>query len=128
MLAARLLTIPVLLLTILMCTTPVNAQVTFASARDYPLNTTPYAAAIGDFNGDGKPDLAVLSVLGGTVSILLNNGDGTFASARDFPAIAPDQAEPFSGIALSDVNGDTKLDVIVSHSDSRSGVEVINVL
>ena len=99
-----------------------SAQVTFTSARDYPLNAAPYATAIGDLNGDGKPDLAALSVLGGTVSILLNNGDGTFSSATDFPAIAPDQTQPFSGIALSDLNGDSKLDVIVYQSGA------INVL
>jgi hypothetical protein len=127
---ARLLTISVLLTTILMSTAQADAQVTFARPQDYVLKAAPYGAAIGDFNSDGKPDLAVLSILGGTVSILLNNGDGTFAAPRDFPAIAPDSygPEPFSGITLSDVNSDSKLDVIVSHSDSRSSVEVINVL
>ena len=86
----------------------------------------------GDFNGDGKPDLAVLSILGGTVSTLLNHGDGTFAPPRDFTALTPDPADPgylFSGIRLGDVNGDHKLDVIVAQNvDPNTGAGVINVL
>jgi hypothetical protein len=108
-----------------------NAQVSFAPVQKYPLKTAPHRAIIGDFNGDGKPDLAALSIYGGTVSILLNNGDGTFASPQNFPAIQPDPQGPtfFSGIALGDVNGDGKLDVIMSHTtDRNTGAGVINVL
>lgn len=108
-----------------------NAQVSFAPVQNYPLKTAPYRVIIGDFNGDAKPDLAALSIYGGTVSILVNNGDGTFASAQYFPAIQPDPQGPtsFSGIVTGDVNGDGKLDVIVSHTiDRNTGAGVINVL
>ena len=37
----------------------------------------PYCIAVGDFNGDGKPDLAVANLDGGNVSILIGNGNGT---------------------------------------------------
>ena len=36
---------------------------------------------MGDFNGDGKPDLAVANLDSDTVTILLGNGDGTFKAA-----------------------------------------------
>jgi FG-GAP-like repeat len=40
----------------------------------------------GDFNGDGKLDLAVTNASSNTVSILLGNGDGTFSAAAASPA------------------------------------------
>ena len=42
----------------------------------------PPAVAVGDFNGDGKPDLAVRQLSTATVSVLLGNGDGTFQPPR----------------------------------------------
>ena len=39
---------------------------------------------MGDFNGDGKADLAVANYESTTVSILLGNGDGTFQTKTDY--------------------------------------------
>src|SRR5438094_1845721 len=68
-----------------------NGDGAFQPAQNFALGSSqtlvPTDIALGDFNGDGKPDLAALSIYGGTVSILVNNGDGTFASAQYFPAI-----------------------------------------
>jgi hypothetical protein len=120
-----------LLLLIISLVAVSNAQISFAPPQNYPLNTIPYRVVIGDFNGDGNQDLAALSIYGGTVSILLNNGDGTIASPQYFPAIQPDPQGPtfFSGIATGDVNGDSKLDVILSHTtDPNTSAGVISVL
>ena len=72
----------------------------------------------GDFNGDGKLDLAVSSApqchgsCQGTVYILLGNGDGTFQSyATAFPGEASGGL-PAGPVAAADVNGDGKLDLI----------------
>ena len=47
--------------------------------------TGPIAMATADFNGDGKPDLAIVDQTANEVSILLGNGDGTFTQASMSP-------------------------------------------
>lgn len=86
---------------------PINVPVDFQSA----------GIAAGDLNGDGKPDLAVTSnnFPGGTVSVSLGNGDGTFGARQIFPV----GASPAS-VALGDLNVDGKLDVAVANTGSNS--------
>jgi hypothetical protein len=58
---------------------------TFTAPISYGVGGMPSAVAAGDVNGDGKLDVAVLSTLAHTVTILPGRGDGTFAapSLRD---------------------------------------------
>src|SRR3989442_12860657 len=56
--------------------------VSFTPAATFGVGTHPQSVAVGDFNGDGKPDLAVANAGSDTVSVLLGNGDGTFQAAR----------------------------------------------
>jgi hypothetical protein len=60
-----------------------NGNGTFdpASTPTVPADTTPAAVTVGDFNGDGKIDLAVANNGSDNVSVLLGNGDGSFQSA-----------------------------------------------
>jgi uncharacterized repeat protein (TIGR01451 family) len=80
----------------------------FGSAKTYPVGTNPVGPVFGDFNGDGKLDIAVVNIGSNNVSILLGNGDGTFQAAKNF-----DVGNSMTGIALGDFNGDGKLDVAV---------------
>ena len=50
----------------------------FAAARSYPTGAGPYSVAIGDLNGDGKPDLATANDGANTVSVGVNRVDGRF--------------------------------------------------
>jgi hypothetical protein len=90
----------------------------FSPAVSYPVTQNPVAVATGDFNGDGRLDLAVASpgTFGyptDTVSVLVGNGDGTFQPAQ----IVFTGLEPHS-LAVGDFNGDGKLDlVVVDNSD-----------
>src|SRR5262249_5106806 len=52
--------------------------VSFSPAVNYRVGDEPSSVAVGDFNGDGKPDLAVSNEIGSSFSVLLGNGDGTF--------------------------------------------------
>lgn len=74
----------------------------------------------GDFNGDNKLDIAASDARLGTVSILLGNGDGTFAAAAPYPA----GTSPL-GIVVGDFNGDQNMDVAVTNSGT---VNTVNVL
>ena len=62
-------------------------SVTFAPAVNYGAGNSPVTVAVGDFNGDGKQDLAVANGGDNNVSILLGNGDGTFHSAVNYGEI-----------------------------------------
>src|SRR5437899_152101 len=65
---------------------PGNGDGTFQTAALYGVGLNPQSVAVGDFNGDGKPDLAVANAGSDTVSVLLGNGNGTFQAARNFAA------------------------------------------
>jgi uncharacterized membrane protein len=106
-----------------------KAAVTYDAGAGEPTSGTaaggPTSIATGDVNGDGKLDLIVTSGFGltnGTVSVLLGNGDGTFHALVSYPSGGNNP----SGLAVADVNGDGKLDIVVANecllgSDSACG-------
>jgi hypothetical protein len=73
----------------------------------------PYSVAVGDFNGDGKPDLAVTDEGGATVTVLLGTGTGSFTAAPGSPF--PVGTNPVS-VAVGEFNGDGKLDLAIANS------------
>jgi hypothetical protein len=95
-----------------------NGDGTFEAAVSYDAGGVgPYFVAVGDVNGDGKPDLVVanecakLTCPGGAVSVLLGNGDGTFRAAVSYES----GGQTAVSVAVADVNGDGKLDVLVAN-------------
>ena len=92
-----------------------NGDGTFQPSVDFATGAQPTAIAVGDFNGDGKLDLAVANQGDNTVSILLGKGDGTFQTHVDFATGAKPTA-----IAARDFNGDAKLDLAVVNQDGNS--------
>jgi hypothetical protein len=64
--------------------TPPSSSIALARA-DYGAGGATYGGAMGDFNGDGKLDLAVVDYDNGAVDVLLGKGDGTFQSEVAYP-------------------------------------------
>src|SRR5205823_6277911 len=94
----------IMALIILLTSEPTSAAecpaTSFAATGMFSAGDQPVSVAVGDFNGDGKPDLAVANQFSADVSILLGNGDGTFGLAVNYPAgSAP------SSLAVGDFNG-----------------------
>jgi hypothetical protein len=96
-----------------------NGDGTFTQAANSPLTVGngPLSVAVGDFNGNGIPDLAVANAIDSTVMILMGNGDGTFAQATNSPV--PVGAEP-SSIVVADFNGDGVPDLAVANYGSNT--------
>jgi hypothetical protein len=98
-----------------------NGDGTFQNPVTTDSSLVATAIGVGDFNGDGKLDIAAAGTLGSTntVSILLGNGDGTFENGASYPG----GQVPIS-IAVADFNGDQKLDIAIAYSEGN-GVNVM---
>ena len=91
-----------------------NADGTFRSRVDFPAGGQTQDLAAGDFNSDGKQDLAVSIFTEQTsLSLLTGNGDGTFNAPVNFPNTTGSDSPV---IVASDVNNDTHLDLLIAHS------------
>ena len=98
-----------------LCTSAASAQTTPAFTKlDTAVGDYPRAVAVGDFNGDGRPDLAVANYLSDTVSIRLGDGTGRFTSAPDLPVTnSVYRANPVA-VTVGDFNNDAKADLAVA--------------
>ncbi len=88
-----------------------NGDGTFQPPVTHSVGDGPVAIVSGDFNGDGRTDLATANMWGENVSVLLGNGDGTFQPQATY-AMGPDTQFP-AGIVTGDFNGDRRMDLAV---------------
>lgn len=83
----------------------------FATGVDYSTGSASYAPDFGDLNADGKPDMLVHNITEQTLDIWMNNGAGGFTFANSF-------SNPGRILAVTDLNGDGKGDMLISISHS----------
>ncbi|MGI4759273.1 MAG: FG-GAP-like repeat-containing protein [Janthinobacterium lividum] len=91
----------------------------FGSVVTYPTGTfsLPMGVAVADVNGDGRPDIAVASSGSGTAGVLLGTGGGAFGAVTAYNLGA---SSSLFGVALADVNGDGKPDLIAANEGTST--------
>lgn len=99
-----------------------NPDGTFPSSPSYTytVGNGPFAVAVGDFNNDGKLDLAVTNSGNNSVTILLGMGDGSFQTL--LPTY-PTGSSPYS-VAVGDFNGDGLADLVVTNFGGGTGTTI----
>ncbi|WP_210268349.1 MULTISPECIES: VCBS repeat-containing protein, partial [unclassified Bradyrhizobium] len=86
----------------------------------YATGSGPYSVASGDLNGDGNLDIVTANANNNTLSVLLNNGSGSFLTQTTY-GTGPG---PIS-VAIGDLNGDSKLDLAVANGNSFSSDSIL---
>lgn len=81
---------------------------TFSEGVNYGTGSGPMAVVADDLDGDGKSDIAVANNWSSTITFLRNRGDGQFHEGINYVAPTP------STIAVADVNGDGRRDLVAS--------------
>jgi hypothetical protein len=98
-------------------------SISFSPATSFFPGPIKVSIAVGDFNGDGKPDLAVAE-FEGRITILLGTGTGSFDRAGS-AHVAIDSPNP---LAVGDFNGDGKLDLAVGVSTLMPLLREVTIL
>ncbi|NIN00314.1 MAG: VCBS repeat-containing protein, partial [candidate division Zixibacteria bacterium] len=108
---------------LIMWTVPALAQTTgtdpdsipFAAPVHYDAGRLPHHIFCANLDGDSYPDIAVADWADANVSVLINNGDGTFQPKQDYPVTCG----PYS-VFPGDLDGDSDLDLALPNFCSNT--------
>ena len=99
----------------------VSVEMAFSTPTNFTVGTKPASVTVGDFNSDGKSDLATANYFGNSVSVLLGTGTGSFGTATNFTV----GTGPFS-VTVGDFNGDGKSDLTTANFNSNNVSVILN--
>jgi hypothetical protein len=100
----------------------------FAPQATYPVGSRPWKLEAGDLDGDGHPDLAVAHE-GQAVTVLYNDGDGTFGTPVAYSGLFPLQGGMYYGcLTLADADRDGNLDIFYGNTRSHQLNEVAKIV
>jgi len=91
----------------------------FPSFMPFAVGTSPGPIAVGDFNNDGFPDIAVGEATGMQIVLLRNNGTGSFANVGSFAL-----TEAPTAVQAAHLNGDGNLDLVITFGGAGTGTLV----
>ncbi len=104
--------------------TSTPANISFASRQDFPVSGHAHNGAVGDVDGDGKPDIAVAVYIEGKIAVLRNTSSTSginFAPPVDFLDLPKAH-----DVGIQDLDGDGKADIVVTgHSPGAPSVTVL---
>ncbi len=93
----------------------------FASKVDFTGVNRPYSIALGDLDGDSRPDLAIANIGSGVLTLFRNSSTSGSLTVESFTAIrSVETGTNPSSVAIGDLDGDSKPDLAVANSGSRS--------
>lgn len=113
----------------------INFLDTFASNIDLAIGFTAYGVAIGDFDGDSNPDIAVTDQTNGRVVFFRNTNNsntGTISFPNIFSfafatsgGIASTGNIPYTNLSIADFDGDGKIDVAATNESSGASTMLV---
>jgi len=101
----------VICMLVLLTGSAISSEIQFHPNSEYMVGSSPYGICGADFDGDSDNDLAVANYMSASVSVLINNGDGTFETAINY-----DVGKWPRDLIAGEFTGDTTLDLAVLSS------------
>jgi len=98
----------------------VAAPISFGPTGSYTTWHSAYFIGVGDFNGDGYPDVAQPHYGQDVIYVSLNNGAGGYLGVTPYTvSLTP------NNISVADLNNDSKLDLIVTHAGGTTALDIL---